>query len=84
MSHVHLVGGARLTYCISSCISRALEGGESDIVSSNHVWNVLQQERPDVAKLLSQPICMLSSCSAKPSIYMADKIFKGISIEKVS
>ena len=38
------------------CIARALEGGESDIVSSHHVWNTLQRERPDVAELLTQPI----------------------------
>ncbi|TKA75321.1 hypothetical protein B0A49_03605, partial [Cryomyces minteri] len=38
------------------CVARALEGGESDIVSSHHVWNVLQRERPDVAETLTQPI----------------------------
>ena len=38
------------------CIARALEGGESDIVSSHHVFNTLQAERPDVAELLTQPI----------------------------
>ncbi|OWP03787.1 hypothetical protein B2J93_2632 [Marssonina coronariae] len=38
------------------CVSRALEGGESDIVSSHHVWNTLQQERPDVAETLTKPI----------------------------
>lgn len=38
------------------CIARALEGGESDIVSSHHVWNALQKERPDVAKTLTEPI----------------------------
>ncbi|KAL3424842.1 hypothetical protein PVAG01_04123 [Phlyctema vagabunda] len=38
------------------CIARALEGGESDIVSSHHVWNVLQRERPDVAETLTKPI----------------------------
>jgi len=38
------------------CIARALEGGESDIVSTHHVWNVLQKERPDVAELLTKPI----------------------------
>jgi len=37
------------------CIARALEGGESDIVSSHHVFNVLQRERPDVVKTLSTP-----------------------------
>ena len=38
------------------CVARALEGGESDIVSSHHVWNVLQKERPDVAETLTKPI----------------------------
>ncbi|KKY20757.1 putative taurine catabolism dioxygenase [Phaeomoniella chlamydospora] len=38
------------------CVARALEGGESDIVSSHHVWNTLQKERPDVAETLTQPI----------------------------
>ena len=38
------------------CIARALEGGESDIVSSHHVWNTLQRERPDVAETLTKPI----------------------------
>jgi hypothetical protein len=38
------------------CIARALEGGESDLVSSHHVYNVLQKERPDVVELLTQPI----------------------------
>lgn len=38
------------------CIARALEGGESDLVSSHHVWNTLQKERPDVAKTLTEPI----------------------------
>ena len=37
------------------CIARALEGGESDIVSAHHVWNVLQKERPDVAETLTKP-----------------------------
>jgi hypothetical protein len=38
------------------CVARALEGGESDIVSSHHVWNILQKERPDVAETLTKPI----------------------------
>ena len=38
------------------CIARSLEGGESDIVSSHNVWNVLQQEHPDVAETLTKPI----------------------------
>lgn len=38
------------------CVARALEGGESDIVSSHHVWNTLQKERPDVAETLTKPI----------------------------
>ncbi|KAL7275942.1 hypothetical protein RUND412_001099 [Rhizina undulata] len=38
------------------CIARALEGGESDIISAHHVFNVLQQERPDVVETLTKPI----------------------------
>ena len=38
------------------CIAKALEGGESDIVSSHHVYNVLRKERPDVLKTLTDPI----------------------------
>ena len=38
------------------CIARALEGGESDIVSSHHVYNVLRRERPDVLETLVKPI----------------------------
>jgi hypothetical protein len=38
------------------CVHKAAEGGESDIASVHHVWNTLQREQPDVAKLLTQPI----------------------------
>lgn len=38
------------------CIAKALEGGESDLVSSHHVWNTLQKEHPDVAEELTKPI----------------------------
>lgn len=38
------------------CCHRAQEGGESDIVSVHHAWNVLQAEHPDVAELLTQPV----------------------------
>ncbi|KAI9376613.1 hypothetical protein BJX61DRAFT_550817 [Aspergillus egyptiacus] len=38
------------------CIARALEGGESDIVSSHHIYNTLAVERPDVLKTLTEPI----------------------------
>jgi hypothetical protein len=38
------------------CVAKALEGGESDIVSSHHVYNVLAKERPDVLETLTQPI----------------------------
>lgn len=38
------------------CIARALEGGESDMISSHHVFNVLQKERPDVVETLTKPI----------------------------
>ena len=35
------------------CMHRAKEGGESDIASSHHVFNVLQRDRPDVVKTLT-------------------------------
>ncbi|KAJ1325059.1 TauD/TfdA family dioxygenase [Microdochium nivale] len=38
------------------CIAKAEFGGESDIASIHHVWNILQAERPDVAELLTKPI----------------------------
>lgn len=38
------------------CVAKALEGGESDLVSSHTVWNHLQENHPDVAALLTQPI----------------------------
>ena len=38
------------------CIARALEGGESDITSVHHVYNTLRRERPDVLKILTEPI----------------------------
>lgn len=37
------------------CIAKALEGGESDIVSTHHVFNTLQREHPDVAETLVTP-----------------------------
>lgn len=38
------------------CVARALEGGESDIVSAHQVYNVLRKERPDVLRTLIEPI----------------------------
>ncbi|PGH06827.1 hypothetical protein AJ80_08100 [Polytolypa hystricis UAMH7299] len=38
------------------CIAKALDGGESDIVSSHSVYNALAKERPDVLETLIQPI----------------------------
>ncbi|EAW11248.1 TauD/TfdA family dioxygenase [Aspergillus clavatus NRRL 1] len=38
------------------CIARALEGGESDLVSSHNVYNILARDRPDVLKTLTEPI----------------------------
>ncbi|KIS67267.1 uncharacterized protein UMAG_04370 [Mycosarcoma maydis] len=38
------------------CLHKAVEGGESDIVSSHAVWNHLQANRPDVAELLASNI----------------------------
>ncbi|KAF7198309.1 Taurine hydroxylase-like protein SAT17 [Pseudocercospora fuligena] len=37
------------------CIAKALEGGESDIVSTHNVFTTLQRERPDVVKALVTP-----------------------------
>ena len=37
------------------CLHKAMEGGESDVVSAHHLWNTLQAERPDVAELLTKP-----------------------------
>lgn len=37
------------------CLHKALEGGESDVVSAHNLWNTLQAERPDVAELLAKP-----------------------------
>ncbi|CAO1618450.1 unnamed protein product [Parajaminaea phylloscopi] len=36
------------------CLHRSLEGGESDVVSSHHLWNYLQEHRPDVAETLTK------------------------------
>jgi hypothetical protein len=36
-------------------MAKALEGGESDIVSTHDVFNTLQRERPDVVKTLVTP-----------------------------
>jgi hypothetical protein len=38
------------------CVAKALEGGESDLVSSHAVWNELQRTEPDVARLLTEPV----------------------------
>lgn len=38
------------------CLAKSEFGGESDVCSIHHVWNILQQERPDVAELLTKPI----------------------------
>jgi len=38
------------------CLHRAMRGGESDIVSVHNVWNTLQRERPDVARLLTEQV----------------------------
>ncbi|KAJ4301991.1 hypothetical protein N0V88_002122 [Collariella sp. IMI 366227] len=38
------------------CVNRAEEGGESDVVSVHRVWNVLQEEAPEVAELLTRPV----------------------------
>lgn len=36
-------------------MAKALEGGESDIVSTHHVFNTLQKEHPDVVETLCTP-----------------------------
>lgn len=41
------------------CMARSMEGGESDICSMHHIFNCLQREHPDVAKLLCEPIWYL-------------------------
>ena len=38
------------------CIARSLEGGESDIVSTQNIFNALQVEHPDVVETLCKPI----------------------------
>lgn len=37
------------------CLHRAKEGGESDILSSHHFYNILRKERPDVLETLISP-----------------------------
>ncbi|KAK5108861.1 hypothetical protein LTR62_007751 [Meristemomyces frigidus] len=37
------------------CIAKALSGGESDIVSTHHVFNTLQRSHPDVVATLATP-----------------------------
>jgi len=37
------------------CLAKALEGGESDIVSTHHVFNTLQLEQPEVIQTLTTP-----------------------------
>ena len=33
-----------------------MEGGESDIASTHHIFNCLQREHPDIAKLMTEPV----------------------------
>ncbi|KAF7715054.1 Taurine catabolism dioxygenase [Penicillium ucsense] len=37
------------------CIAKALSGGESDIVSTHHIFNMLQEKYPDVVETLVEP-----------------------------
>ncbi|KAJ5908876.1 hypothetical protein N7495_001558 [Penicillium taxi] len=37
------------------CITKSLDGGESDLVSVHNVYNTLAVERPDVLKTLTEP-----------------------------
>lgn len=60
------------------CVARALEGGESDIVSVHHVFNTLQREHPDVVKTLCEPIWYWDrkgEISAGQEPYMRQSIF---------
>jgi len=34
------------------CLQTAIEGGESEIVSLHHIFNILQRDHPDVAETL--------------------------------
>ena len=43
------------------CCARAVEGGESDIVSSDLVWNTIVKEHPDVAEDQCQEQSLLQS-----------------------
>lgn len=38
------------------CLARAEEGGESDVACVHKVWNILQDEYPAVAELLTAPV----------------------------
>lgn len=38
------------------CIARSLEGGESDIVSTQQVYNTLREEHPEVVELFTRPV----------------------------
>jgi hypothetical protein len=38
------------------CLARAEEGGESDVACIHKVWNILQDEYPAVAELLTSPV----------------------------
>lgn len=37
-------------------MAKSMEGGESDIVSMQHIFNVFQREHPELAKLFVQPV----------------------------
>lgn len=37
------------------CIAKSLSGGESDIASTHHVFNFLQERHPDVTRTLCEP-----------------------------
>ncbi|KAI9926067.1 hypothetical protein ASPWEDRAFT_130038 [Aspergillus wentii DTO 134E9] len=37
------------------CIAKSLSGGESDIASTHHVFNILQQTHPDVIETMATP-----------------------------
>jgi hypothetical protein len=38
------------------CMARSMEGGESDIVSTHHLYNVMQEEHPEAVRTMTEPI----------------------------
>lgn len=60
------------------CVAKALEGGESDIVSSHQVYNVLRREHPDVLRTLTEPIWYFDrkgECGEGEDPYICTSVF---------